>query len=462
MTAAEGPDSALYDPAATRRVVLAVALGASLIPLNSTMLFVALPHIVRDLGASVAGAGWLVTGYLIAVASLQTLAGKLGDRYGHRGVFRAGLVGFLATSAAAAVAPDLRLLLVLRFAQGMAVSALFPNGMALLRNAVPAARRAAKFGLVGSVIAGGVAVGPPLGGLLVDGFGWRAVFLVNLVLAAPALWAARRIPDTPRLPAAGAFDLAGAIGWALLLFMAAGLLNLSTDTPILLSVGVPAIGAGGYWLVRRSLDHPDPVFQPRFFASSRFTAANVLVGGTNLAWYLTLILVSLALETRPGMSGLTTGLVLFAPAAAFMALSPLGGRLSDRRGRRWPAVAGTSLFVSGLTPLVVIGVGMRLPFLVATLTVVGSGLALAWPSAQAVALEAVSPRDSGAASGVYSTSRYLGSILGSSLLAAVADPTSRGVFAFLLVAGIIAALAATRFPGGATSIVPDEAPAAVA
>lgn len=458
MTRAASADTPLYDPATTRRVIWAVALGASLVPLNSTMLFVALPHIVADLGSSVASASWLVTGYLIAVASLQTLAGKLGDRYGHRGVFRAGLVGFLVTSAAAAVAPGLGLLVVSRLAQGMAVAALFPNGMALLRRWVPAERRAASFGLVGSIIGAGAALGPPLGGLLVGLFGWRAVFLVNLALAGPALWASRGIPGLRSAAAVEAFDLAGAVGWAALLVVAAGLLNLATATPLLLLVGLPVLAAAGYWLVRRGLRHPDPVFQPRFFASPRFTAANVVVGATNLAWYLMLIVVPLALERR-GMSSMGTGLVLFAPAAAFMSLSPLGGRLSDRRGRRWPALVGTTLFVAGFVPLVVVGLGMALPYLVATLVVVGTGLAFTWPSAQAVALEAVAAADSGAASGVYSTSRYLGSILGASLLAAVADPTGRGVLAFLAAAGILAALAATRFPAPPGASLPEEASA---
>ncbi len=426
-------------------------LGACLAPLNSTMLLVALPEVLDDFSARISSGGWLITTYLIAVAAFQTPAGKLGDRIGHRRVFMAGLVAFMAATSGAAAAPNLPALIGLRMAQGVAIAAVFPNGWAMLRRSAPPDRIASRFAVVGSVLSVSVAVGPPLSGILIDLAGWRAVFLVNLALAAPALVLARRIRPAPVPERSGAFDLAGALGWAALLVATAGVLNAGTGpggSPVLLAVGLAAVAAAGVALVRRALAHPDPVVQPRFFTRPAFAAANAGIGFGNLAWYLTLIVVPLALKDRPGATGLRTGLVLSAPALAFMVLVPFGGRLADRVGRRRPALIGMALMAAGLAPLPVAGAGIALPVLVPALMVTGAGLALASSAMQAAALDAVRPEESGAASGVYATSRYLGSIIGSSLLAAAGDPTGRGVLGLILTGGVAAAVSVSRLPRG--------------
>jgi len=442
---------------------VAVALGACLAPLNSTMLLVALPEILDDFSADLSAGGWLITSYLIAVAALQTPAGKLGDRLGHRKIFIGALLAFMATTLAAAVAPTLPLLIAFRVGQGVAIAGAFPNGWAMLRQSAPPGRVASRFAVVGSVLSVSVAVGPPLSGVLVDLAGWRSVFLVNLAVAGPALLLARRIRPAPVPERAGAFDLAGALGWTVLLVTTAGLINRSTHgdgSGLLLVVGLPVLAGAAVLLVRRELAHPDPVLQPRFFTRPAFAAANAGIGFGNLAWYLMLIVVPLMLEDRPGASGLGTGLVLSAPALAFMVLVPVGGRLADRVGRRRPAVIGMSLMVAGLSPLPFAGAGIALPLLVPALVVTGAGLALSSSAMQAAALDAVAPEDSGAASGVYATSRYLGSILGSSLLAAAADPTGRAVFALILAGAVAAALSVSRLPaGGGHTAAPQPAPA---
>jgi MFS family permease len=427
------------------------------------MLLVALPEILDDFSADLSAGGWLITSYLIAVAALQTPAGKLGDRLGHRKIFIGALLAFMATTLAAAVAPTLPLLIAFRVGQGVAIAGAFPNGWAMLRRSAPPDRIASRFAVVGSVLSVSVAVGPPLSGVLVDLAGWRSVFLVNLAVAGPALVLARRIRPVPVPERVGAFDLAGALGWTALLVTTAALINRSTHgdgSALLLMIGLPALAGAAVLLVRRELAHPDPVLQPRFFARPAFAAANAGIGFGNLAWYLTLIVVPLMLEDRPGASGLGTGLVLSAPALAFMVLVPVGGRLADRVGRRRPAVIGMSLMAAGLAPLPLAGAGIALSLLVPALMVTGAGLALASSAMQAAALDAVRPEESGAASGVYATSRYLGSILGSSLLAAAGDPTGRAVFVLILAGAVAAALSVSRLPaGGGQTAAPHPAPA---
>jgi MFS family permease len=435
-------------------VVVAVTLAAALAPLNSTMVIVGLPKITEDFDARLASTGWLVTGYLIAVAALQTPAGKLGDRVGHRRLFLGGLVAFLATSVAAAAAPNLGALIAFRTGQGITGAIVFPNGWALLRQTIPTERRARRFGAVGSAIALAAGTGPVVGDAVIALSSWRGTFLVNIFLVVPALVIGRRcLPAVPAAagpgPARPPFDVAGTCAWLVLLLGTAGALNVSVRSgrPALLLVVTPLIGAFGVWFVRRELAHPDPVLQPRFFAHRAFTAVNVGIGCQNLAMYVTLLAVPIILEHQPGGPG--PGLVLGSLTLVSVVVSPMGGRLADRLGRRTPAVIGLSLSSLTSIPLVVATDGIPVGLLVLCLGVSGVGLGLSSAAMQTTSLESVPPEDAGVASGVYSTSRYLGSILGSSILAATADPVGRPIFVMVLVAAVAAAVSVTRIPGSA-------------
>ena len=179
-----------------RATVITVALATMLAPLNSTMIAVALPHVIAEFGADIASAGWLVTAYLIAMAALQPVAGKLGDRLGRRRLILGGVAWFGLASMGAATASSLSALLFFRVQQAIAGAVALPNGAALLREVVPADRHAGRFGWVGAAIALAAAAGPTLGGLLVGNAGWRAIFYVNLIFILPALllgW--RSLPD---------------------------------------------------------------------------------------------------------------------------------------------------------------------------------------------------------------------------------------------------------------------------
>lgn len=159
-----------------------VVLGSVLVPLNSTMIAVALPRLISDFHSSLSSTGWLVTGYLIAMASLQPVAGRLGDRLGRRPLVLGGLAWFAAASLAAGLAPDLELLILFRIQQGVAGALVFPNAMALLREFAPPGKLAGRLGLVGAALPLAAAAGPLVGGLLLTLGGWRAIFFLNLPL----------------------------------------------------------------------------------------------------------------------------------------------------------------------------------------------------------------------------------------------------------------------------------------
>jgi EmrB/QacA subfamily drug resistance transporter len=408
---------------AERPVVLTVALGTMLAPLNSTMIAVALPEIMAEFNVGLARAGWLVTAYLIAMASFQPVAGKIGDRAGRRRLFLGGLMGFGLASLAATVAPDLWVLIALRVVQALAGALIVPNGTALVRAEVPTGRRGRSFGLIGAAVALAAAVGPPLGSVLITAAGWRAVFYANLLLVLPALaigW--RWLPEDRTTVAKSSFDVLGAIMLPVILTVTVGLLLFATydRTSLALVVGVPVVMMIAAVFLWWELTHPDPVLQPRLFRRRAFAAANGGIALGNLAMYTVLLAVPLLLASRSESSTLQAGLVLTALTAAMIIVSPLGGRLIDTFGRRLPTIAGLALLTLGAVPMAVAGAQIRLSPLVVGLAFVGAGIGIAMPGLQSTAVESVSREEAGVAAGIYATSRYLGSIVGSAILAGLA------------------------------------------
>ncbi len=389
-----------------RTVLAAVALSGTLLPLNSTMLAVALPDIASGTGGGVAASSWLVTSYVVAMATLAPFAGRLGDRLGRRRVLLWGLFAFAAASAAAGLAPSLELLIVARLGQAIAGSLVFPNAMALLRDALPEGRRASGFGLLGSAVGAAAAVGPALGGVLVGALGWRAIFLVNVpVVAAAVVLSLRALPSV-----------------------------------------VPARRDAG-----RGRAHPRPRWdwaQP--LRVPVFGAATAAVGLSNLAMYGTLLAVPVVLAGQPGWSAADAGLALAMLSVAMIAVAPLGGRLADRRGNRLPAAGGLTLLTIAGAMLAAMGAAPSAGGLAAALLLGGVGLGFANAALQTAAIEAVDPRRAGVAAGLFSTGRYAGSIVSALLLAALLGHGSSHAVAFFAITAAAAgtsALLALRLGG---------------
>ena len=437
-----------------RMVLLTVMLGTMLAPLNSTMIAVALPDVMDEFDVGIASAGWLVTAYLAAMASLQPVAGKIGDRFGRRRLVLGGLILFGFTSVAAALAPNLWLLLAFRVLQAVAGALIVPNGGALMRDAVPEARRGRSFGLVGAGIALAAGLGPPIGGALVEAADWRAIFAINVVLILPALvlgW--RCLPHAESRSRESKFDVPGAVLLPLLLVVGALLLmSVGREARVVELVGGLPGGLTIALVIAvlfavQELRHPDSVFQPRLFRLRAFAAANVSIGFGNLAMYTLLLTVPLLLARRDGASSLETGTVLAALSASMLVLAPAGGRLTDRLGRRLPTTAGLALSVVGAALIAMEGSEIGLTALVIGLILAGSGLSLATPGLQTTAVESVDREQTGAASGVYSTSRYIGSIVGSAIMAGLlgadnGDTSGVGaVFLVVVVASVVATVA---------------------
>ncbi|MEA2662634.1 MAG: hypothetical protein QOH08_2206 [Chloroflexota bacterium] len=446
--------------------VFAVALGNLLVPLNSTMIVVALPPIGRDLGADRVTLAWLITSYLIAMAALQPIAGRLGDRFGRRRFMLGALMYFIVASVGAALAPNLLVLVLFRLQQAIAAAAVVPNSLALLRGESVEGRAGTYFGISGATTSIGAAIGPLIGGLL-SAIDWRLIFLVNLPLAGLALFMAwRSLPagDPPRRTANP--DVAGAVALGVLLSLAAWTLTeAGTSAPALTVALLAIVAVGAVVFGRYESRHADPALPPFLFAIRGFSSANLTIALSNLALYGTFLAVPVILAGSGPDATIRGGIALSAQSVAMIVLSPVSGALVDRVGARWPTTLGGVLIAVGLAILGLSGHASDFTVLLICMPITGAGIALTFPATRIAALDAVPARYAALASGVTSSSRYFGGMIGALIAGlALVDATEAAagrLFLILAASGLAAAVVGATLPGRAAPAVEPDASIAV-
>jgi EmrB/QacA subfamily drug resistance transporter len=411
----------------TRRAAALVAIcgGAFLAFLDTTIVNTSFPDIRAGFAdASPAELSWILDGYFIVLAALLVPAGGVADRLGRRRVFLAGVGFFVVASAACAIAPTWELLVVARVLQAIGAAVAIPSSVALLLPLFPPERRAAGVGIWGAAAALAAAIGPPLGGVLVEVADWRWIFLVNLPLGAAVLLLGVRGLDESRDPAADRLpDLPGA-GLAA---TALGLLALAlvegnswgwTSTEVLAAfAGAAALTAVvGYRCVR----HPRPIVDLSLFRIPSFRDGTL---GTLLfsAAFFSMILGNILFLTGVwGYSVLDAGLAVApGPLASAIVAGP-AGRLADRLGHRALIVPGVLVYAAGL--LVLRGAGLEPDYATTWLpgqVLVGIGIGLAFPTLGAAAAADIPASRFGVASAVTGAGRQLGAVLGTALLIAI-------------------------------------------
>ena len=445
------------------RLIASIAIGNALVPLNSTMLVVALPAIARDAHATVADASWLITTYLIAMAALQPIGGRLGDRFGRRRLMLGALAYFGVASVGAALSNGLVLLAFFRVQQALAGAIVLPNGLGILRHTA-GPRSGVHFGVMGSVSGIAASIGPLIGGLLVP-IDWRLTFTLNVpivVVAFALAWA--NIPGEDQVRPRTRFDVPGVVALGLLLSGAAwALTTLGRGAPDPATITLLiALALGTVAFVRYENAREDPALSPALFRVPAFSAACGAMCFSNLALYATLLALPALLVDSS--STIAVGVALFALSSAAVVLGPIAGTLIDRYGARRPTLLGGGLIVAGAIATGAVVTDAVLAPLLLSLLVLGSGVAFTFPATRLAALDVVPARHAALASGVVSTSRYFGGMLGAILASAVlvAFPaSSRGpaLFAALAASGVITALVSLGMPDAtpAQAITPTEA-----
>ncbi|MCE3550341.1 DHA2 family efflux MFS transporter permease subunit [Pseudonocardia sp. RS11V-5] len=331
----------VWDPA-TRRIAAVVVLGALLSMLDATVVAVGLESMARDLGAGLGAAQWIAHSYLLALAVALPACGWSGRRIGAGRLWVLALAGFTVASVLCALAPTLALLVGARVLQGIAAGFLVPTGQALLGQAVGPERLGRVMAVLGAVVSLGPALGPVVGGVLLEVASWPWLFLVNVPIGLVGVVAGVRVLPRGRPTRTGPLDLPGmllaGIGLSALVYgLTAG---GEQGAPLVVGGTVLAGGIALALFVVRSLHRAHPVTDLRLFSDRRYATATVCSTLTGASLFGTVLVFPLLLQLGRGTGTVGTGLALLSYGLATAASTPLAGRLTDRFGGGVVAAAG--------------------------------------------------------------------------------------------------------------------------
>ncbi|WP_019070380.1 MFS transporter [Streptomyces hokutonensis] len=446
-------------------VLLTTVLGSSMAMVDSTVVNVALPRIGRDLDADLAALQWTVNAYMLTLAGLILLGGSLGDRYGRRKIFVLGVVWFAAASLLCGLAPNAGVLIAARALQGVGGALLTPGSLALIQASFHPDDRARAVGLWSGFGGIGAAVGPFLGGWLVDGPGWRWVFLINVPMAlvcAPI--AVRHVPESADGRTHGRFDVLGAALGAIALALVTYALIEASDgsLPVVIVTAVAGVAAGVAF-VHVEKRSPDPMMPPGIFASRQFTAVNLVTLCVYAAFSGFFFLTALQLQVVAGYSALEAGTALLPTTALMLLFSARSGELAQRIGPRIPLTVGPLLCAAAM--LLMLRVGPDASYLadvVPALLVMGAGMVILVAPLTATVLASVDTARAGLASGINNAAARAAGLIAIAalpLLAGMGSEAYRSATAFdhafdramgwcagVLVVGSVLAFATVRRP----------------
>ncbi len=410
------------------RWVLAVAvLGSGMAFLDGTVVNVALPDIGRDLGASTSSLQWILNGYLLTLASLILLGGSLGDRHGRRRVFALGVGVFTVASAVCAAAPNATLLVAARLLQGIGGALLTPGSLAMIESSFRPGDRARAIGAWSGLGGVAAAIGPLLGGYLVEAVSWRAIFLINIPLGIVVItMATRHVPETRDPTARGRLDYTGAV--------LAGL-GLAGSTYALIegpnggmSATIAVAGIAGIAALAAFLLHerrtPNPMMPLEMFSSRQFSAANLVTFVVYAALSGFFFLFVAFLQISLGYSPIAAGAASLPVTALMLMLSARSGALAQRIGPRIPLTIGPLAIAAGLLLMTRIEPGdAYVTGILPGVIVFGLGLTLVVAPVTATVLAAADARHSGIASGINNAVSRVGGLLAVAVLPLIAGLT---------------------------------------
>ncbi|GHI03057.1 MFS transporter [Streptomyces cellostaticus] len=473
-----------------RRLTLASSVaGAVLVALDGTVLTVAQPSLQRALHASFAQVQWTSTAYLVAVASLLVFAGRLGDRYGQRRMFALGMLGFGAASAGIGLAPGIGWVIGLRVAQGVFGALLQPATLGMLRAAFPPDRLAMPLAVRTSAIGLAAAAGPLVGGALVTGLGWRAVFFLGVLPATAfglaALTGTNRAPltDTNRAPLTGtdptpvtgtdptpmtapdrtkaaalaedprpSLDLPGALLLAVALACFVHTLVALPGSGVATAAGLGGAALAGGAFVRHERRAASPLLPPEVIGSPAVGAALALLVAVSASLFGTLFVETYVLQRRLGLDPFHSALRSL-PLAVLMVLSaPLCPVLLRRAGARWTAGAATAVLALGVlvlsraTGTLALGAGFAL---------LGAGFGTVMVAATHVVVRRADVAVAGVAGGLQQTALNVGPVVGVAAGTALMGAEPRAALLVLAAVAACAVPVARALPGrGVASITP--------
>ena len=444
---------------AGRWVLTTTVLGTGMAFLDATVVNVALERIGTDFGADFTGLQWTVNAYTLTLAAFILLGGSLGDHFGRRRVFVVGVVWFALASLLCGLAPNIGTLIAARALQGVGGALLTPGSLALISASFHGPDRAAAIGAWSGLSGIAGAIGPFLGGWLVE-WNWRTIFLINLPLAALiVIIALRHVPESRDTESAPGLDVAGtvvgAVGLGALTYGLTGLGERGADPLLLAAVGLGVLALVAFVLVERRSPHP--LVPPTLFANPTFSAANastlLVYGALGVVW----VLLVLQLQVVAGFTPLAAGTALLPVTVIMLVFSARAGALAGRIGPRLPMTLGPLVSAAGL--LLLLRVDQTTSWLVDVLpavTLFGAGLTLTVAPLTSTVLDAAPDRFAGAASGVNNAVARAAGLLAVAVVPGLAgitgavytDPVAFNAgfrTAIMISAGLLVAAAAVAF-----------------
>jgi EmrB/QacA subfamily drug resistance transporter len=405
--------------------VLAICcMSLLIVGLDNTIVNVALPSLGHDLHATVSGLQWTVDAYTLVLASLLMLSGSMADRLGRKRVFALGLILFTLGSLLCSAAPNLGSLIAFRMIQAIGGSMLNPVAMSIIRNVFTDAReRAQAIGVWGATVGISLALGPVVGGALVESVGWRSIFWINIPVGLTALALTLRFVPESRAPRPRRLDpvgqvlviaLFGSLTYAIIEGPKAGW--LSAQSLVLFGVALATVAALLAYESRRR----EPLLELRFFRSVPFSSASVIAVCAFAALSGFLFLNTLYLQEVRGLSALEAGLCTLPIAAMTLIFAPISGRIVGRRGPRIGLLVGGAGIALGAALLTDLGAHTSIASLVPAYIIFGIGFGMINPPITNTAVLGMPAAQAGVAAAVASTSRQLGQTLGVAVLGAVA------------------------------------------
>lgn len=462
------PDTPTNIAAEEKRAVLIVSLlSAFLLPFSTTSLNVALPEMGGDLAADSVSLGWMVTAFMLTAAMFLLPVGRIADMHGRKRIFTLGAWIFAVASLLITVASEPWMVIALRALQGFGGAMIFGNGTALLASVYPAHERGRVLGINIAAVYFGQSVGPFLGGLFTQHFGWRSIFAVIALLAiATALITTWKLKSETPTATGEKFDIPGSALYCITMFALMYGLSILPAPHGFVCLAAGAVCLAGF--IHRQNSIPHPLLQVSLFRDNSVFALSNLAAVLNYgATFAVGFLLSLYLQFAKGLSPQDTGLILLCQPVVMALSSPLAGRLSDRIEPRILASAGMALTCLGLLMLASLDADSSLWLIVAILLVHGLGFGLfSSPNTNAV-MGAVGKNLYGVASGIMSTMRVVGQMLSMGICmlimthfigqvqlgsghAALLIQTSRVtylVFALMCFGGIVASMARGKRQG---------------
>lgn len=406
-----------------RRVLAATSISYFVVILDTSIVNVALERIALSLSTDVSGLQWIVNAYTLAFASLLLTGGTLGDRWGARHIYMAGLAVFTLASALCGIAPTLEFLAAARILQGIGAAMLAPCSLTLLNHAYPdPGERACAIGVWAGYGGAALAAGPLVGGVLIYLLGWRGIFVVNVPIGLGGLYMTSRIDQQEVWPKGRHLDLTGQLAAIIALGVSVAVLiegtALSWRSPLIL--GGIAVGVFA-WVAFLSIEafKSEPMLPLGFFRNGVFSGASVVGMTTTLTFFGLIFVLSLFFQQVRGYSPLLTGLAFLPLTAVVTAGNMVSGRWAKRHGARWPAMSGLALTAVGLVGLLLIGPAAHYWLTALPLLAVGFGSGLITPAVTAALMGTVEKDRAGIAAGVFNSARQTGAALGVSIFGAL-------------------------------------------